>query len=379
MKSYRWGRIALILCLPWGLAACQKAERSGPPPLRVTLVQPKAQDMIHYQSFLGTVTPLQTVSIVPQTSGQLASLSFTQGGVVQQGQTLFTINPAQAAATLAQARANLAAAQATARYNRTLVAQDKPLVEKDFITRQSYEQAVSQAQASQAQVAADAAAVQQAQITLGYTRITAPISGRISMALVKPGNLVVANQTQLATINQISPIGINFQIPQSLLGAARTAQAKAWKLLIQDEKKGTTLDTATLHIIDNSVSSTTATVSVQAEAQNASSGLWPGEFVEVQLPVQQVAQALTLPVAAVQQGSNGNFVYQAPKGVVEATPVQVLWEDGQTAVISGLSANAQVINPVPARVYAGVHVLLPGQKAPAGSDVGGGNHHRGGA
>ncbi|MEY2342286.1 efflux RND transporter periplasmic adaptor subunit [Acidithiobacillus sp. IBUN Pt1247-S3] len=377
MKAHRWGAIALFLALPLFLSACQKAERSGPAPVQVTLVQPKAQDMIHYESFLGTVTPLQTVNIVPQTSGQLASLSFTQGGMVQQGQTLFTINPAQAAATLAQARANLASARATAHYNQTLVEQDQPLVEKDFITKQSYAQAVSQAQASQAQVAADAAAVQQAQITLGYTRITAPISGRIGMALVKPGNLVVANQTQLATINQISPIGINFQIPQSLLGAARMAKEQAWKLMVDDEKQGKSLDTAILHIIDNSVSATTATVSVQAQADNAGAGLWPGEFVEVRLPVQQVKQALTLPVAAVQQGSNGNFVYQAPKGVVQATPVQVLWEDGQTAVISGLPVDAQVIDPVPARVYAGVHVFLPGQKAPARTEHG--HRHAGGA
>ncbi|XTI72587.1 efflux RND transporter periplasmic adaptor subunit [Acidithiobacillus sp. AC3] len=373
MKAQRWGAATLILFLPLVLTGCQKTERGGPPPVRVTLVQPKLQDMVHYQSFLGTVTPLQTVTIIPQTSGQLASLSFIQGGMVQKGQTLFTINPAQAAATLAQARANLAAAQATARYNQTLVEQDRPLVEKDFITKQSFAQAVSQAQASQAQVAADAAAVQQAAITLGYTRITAPISGRIGMALVKPGNLVVANQTQLASINQISPIGINFQIPQSLLGAARNAKDQAWKLLIQDEKQGKTLATATLQVIDNSVASTSATVSVQAQADNASAALWPGEYVEVQLPVQRVAQAMTLPVAAVQQGTNGNFVYQAPKGVVEATPVQVLWEDGQTAVISGLPANAQIIDPVPARVYAGVHVLLPGQKAAA--VTGHGHHH----
>lgn len=369
MKAHRWGAITLILFLPVILTACQKTERGGPPPVQVTLVQPKLQDMVHYQSFLGTVTPLQTVTIIPQTSGQLASLSFTQGGMVQQGQTLFTINPAQAAATLAQARANLAAAQATARYNQTLVEQDRPLVEKDFITKQSFAQAVSQAQASQAQVAADAAAVQQAVITLGYTRITAPISGRIGMALVKPGNLVVANQTQLASINQISPIGINFQIPQSLLGAARRGKDQAWKLLVQDEKQGKTLAAATLQVIDNSVAATSATVSVQAQADNANATLWPGEYVEVRLPVQRVAQAMTLPVAAVQQGSSGNFVYQAPKGIVEATPVQVLWEDGQTAVISGLPANAQIIDPVPARVYTGVHVLLPGEH------TGHGHHH----
>lgn len=373
MKAHRWVATALILFLPVILTGCQKAERGAPPPVQVTLVQPKLQDMVHYQSFLGTVTPLQTVTIIPQTSGQLASLSFTQGGMVQQGQTLFTINPAQAAATLAQARANLAAAQATARYNQTLVEQDRPLVEKDFITKQSFAQAVSQAQASQAQVAADAAAVQQAVITLGYTRITAPISGRIGMALVKPGNLVVANQTQLASINQISPIGINFQIPQSLLRAARQAKDQAWKLLIQDEKQGKTLAAATLQVIDNSVAATSATVSVQAQADNANAVLWPGEYVEVRLPVQRVAQAMTLPVAAVQQGSSGNFVYQAPKGIVEATPVQVLWEDDQTAVISGLPANAQIIDPVPARVYAGVHVLLPDQKV--AGHTGHGHHH----
>ncbi|MCE5360110.1 efflux RND transporter periplasmic adaptor subunit [Candidatus Igneacidithiobacillus taiwanensis] len=356
-------RSALIVCT-LALGACSQGHsghggKHDFAPTQVRLIRPQQEAMTHYQSFLGTVTPLQTVTLVPQTSGVLQKMYFQQGGLVQKGQLLFQIDPTQARLSLAQAQANLASARASARYSATVVAQDKPLVEKDFITRQSYDQAVSQAQAGAAAVQADEAAVQQAALTLSYTRITAPISGRISMALVKPGNLLVANATQLATINQLNPIGIDFQIPQNLLPAARRAKDQAWPVLIENEQGAEILDHGTIQIIDNGVSATTATVSVQAQAANAQNRLWPGQFVQVQLPVAQLQSALTLPVAAVQQGSSGNFVYLAPKGVVQSQPVQVLWEDANKAVVSGLAPNAQVIYPVPARIYPGVKVLLP--------------------
>ncbi len=375
MSFGKYLRLGSLGALTLALGACSQGQSGhggrgkfghGFAPTQVQLVTPAIRPMVHYQTFLGTVTPLQTVTLVPQTSGVLQHFSFQQGGLVEKGQLLFQIDPAQALVSLAQAKANLASAQASAQYNATVVAQDKPLVEKDFITRQSYEQARSQAQAAAAQVQADQAAVQQARLNLGYTRITAPISGRIGMAMVKPGNLLVANVTQLATINQISPIGIDFQVPQQLLQSAREAKEKAWQILIQNEQGAELLDRGTIQIIDNTVSATAATVSVQAQSPNGQNRLWPGEFVQVQMPVAQLQSAMTLPVGAVLQGSSGNFVYVAPKGVVQSQPVKVLWEDAQSAVIAGISQDAQVIYPVPARIYPGVKVLLPGKHFSAG-------------
>ncbi|MGC8466990.1 MAG: efflux RND transporter periplasmic adaptor subunit [Acidithiobacillus sp.] len=371
------GALALFLAL--ALSACQKAPHRAPPPLSVQLVQVKTQDAVEYRAFLATVTPLQTVTLVPQTSGILQTQSFVQGGKVERGQVLFRIDPAQAQASVAQAAAKLAADEATARYQARLVEQDAPLVAKDFITRQSYEQAVSQAQAARAAVQADRAALRQAQLNLGYTVIRAPISGTIGMALVKPGNVVTANQTQLAVINQVHPIAIDFQIPQGLLAAARTAQRDALPLPVVDEKTGASLATAHLRVVDNGVQAATATVRLQAEADNDNDALWPGQYVEIRLPVRRVPDAQTLPAGAVQQGQSGSFVYLAPGGTVRVQKVELLWEDGPLAVIRGLPARSAVVYPVPARIYPGAKVLLPGASASdrAGSHRGGGLGHEG--
>ncbi len=352
----RYPLIFLLTALTLGLTGCQSKVRHEMPPLQVQLTSPTRENMTHYVGYLGTVTPIQTVTVIPQTSGLLQNISFTQGAMVSKGQTLFTIDPAQTRAELAQAQAKLAADQATARYNRNLVNQDRPLAEKDFITRQSFDQAVSQAQAAAAQVAEDQAAVQQAQINLSYTRITAPINGRIGLALVKAGNLVVANQTQLTTINEINPITINFSVPQAQLGAARQAQSQNTDLPIQDEKGGTLLAQGKLTFIDNTVSASTATVSLQVTVPNTDHKLWPGQYVLVQMPVQHIANALVLPVGAVQQGSSGPFVYTVEQGKATDKAIQVLWETGAKAVISGITTHTRVIFPLPARLYPGAAV-----------------------
>ncbi|MFA7496308.1 MAG: efflux RND transporter periplasmic adaptor subunit [Acidithiobacillus sp.] len=350
------------------LSGCQKTSKHTMPPLKVSLISASTRSMTHYEGFLGTVTPLQTVTVIPQTSGLLQSVQFTPGAIVRKGQTLFTIDPAQMQSSAAQSRAKLIADQATARYNRNLAEQDRPLAEKDFITRQSYDQVISQAQAAEAQVAADQAALQQAQINLSYTRIVAPISGRIGLALVKAGNLVVANQTQLTTINQIAPITVNFSIPQNLLNAARKAQQQNTTIPIQNEQGGTRLAQAKLTFIDNTVSTGTATVNLQATVPNTHSSLWPGQYVQVQMPVQQINNATILPVGAVQQGSSGPFVYTVKQNKAANLPVQVLWESGSDAVIAGLQPKTSVIFPLPARLYPGAPVSL------AGTENGGTQH-----
>ena len=352
------------------LSGCQTKAKQGMPPLRVSLVSPSVRPMTHYEGFLGTVTPLQTATVVPQTSGLLQSVQFTQGSVVKKGQVLFTIDPAQMRASLAQAQAKLAADRATARYNRNLVEQDRPLAEKDFITRQSFDQAESQAQAATAQVQADQAALEQARLNLSYTHIVAPISGRIGLAQVKTGNLVIANQTSLATINQIAPITINFSVPQDLLTAARQVQQQAVPVPIDDEKAGRTLAQGKLTFIDNSVNARTATVDLQVTVPNTNLSLWPGQYVQVQMPVQRVAQATVLPVSAIQQGSTGPFVYVVNAGKAVDQPVRVLWESGADAVVQGVDQNIRVIFPLPARLYPGAKVELAGARAATGSHAG---------
>ena len=348
------------------LAGCQSKVKQAPQTLAVQTVMIQARPMTHYEGFLGTVTPLQTAQIIPQTSGMLSGVHFLPGSVVQKGQLLFTINPDQARAALAQAQAKVAADMATASYNQKLVEQDRPLVAKDFITRQSYDQAVSQAEAAAAQVQADRAAVQQAALNLSYTRIIAPIGGRIGQAQVKAGNLVVSNQTILTTINQIQPIAINFSVPQNLLDAARAAQTSSAPLPVLDESSQHQIDRAHLIFVDNTVGAGTGTVALQASAANAQLALWPGQYVLVQMPVQHLAAAPILPVGAIQQGPKGAYVYVVAAGKAETRPVDVLWEEESTAVVQGLSTATPIIYPVPTRLYPGAQVKVVATPAAAG-------------
>lgn len=348
---------------------------------------------------IGNVEALETVSVQSQMTGQLKRVYFTQGDYVKQGQLLFDIDArlqgasvnqmnslvARSKANIQQARAALARsstqiAVAEANLKRDLAQRDfvaaetarsKSLLDKKYVSPEEYDQAktnlttanatIEAARAAlvnaRAQVEADKAALQTAissanadqasleaaRIELGFTKIYAPISGKTGPLLINAGNSVQANASVLVNIKKISPIFVDFSVPEKHLKAFQ--QAMPNKLSVTAKLQGESqTHTGQLVFIDNAVNKSTGTVLLKSRFLNEGGQLWPGQFVNVtvQLGIQQ--KALSIPAPALQKGPEGDFVYTVVDGKAQVQPVVVeRIADGRAVIAKGLSVGQAVV------------------------------------
>lgn len=350
-------------------------------PLAVQTVRAVQETVPVTVTAAGSMSSPHSVAVTAQISGRLEKVWVASGQTVHKGQVLFTLDAAPYRAALAEAQAKLRGAEAQARYATGQVEALRPLVAKDYVTRQSYAQAVATAQADRAQVQQDLAAVETARLNLGYTTLRAPIAGRLGVIALQPGNVVQANLTPLVTLRQMSPLLVDFSLPQALLPQVRrlaaSAQGRDLQVLREDAEK--VLATGRLIAVDNGVDPNTGTVRLQGQVDNASGALWPAQFVTVRLTLSILRDALVLPAAAVQPGQSGSFVYLVRDGKAHVQKVGVRMVGGGKAVIdAGISPRDEVIYPVPARMRpgAGVRVVRPGARVPAGgAEQGGATEH----
>ncbi len=343
VPSARCASAALILA---AVAACAKkpVRRAATTPVRVATAKLIAAPIS--VSGNGVVEPLQTVQVEAQVGGALLAVAFHEGDEVQIGQVLFRIDPRPFEAALRQAHANLmrdaaqfVAAQRDAERYRALVA-------KDYVTKSQADQYMATAEASQATVVADSAAVETAKLNLAYTTIHSPISGRTGSLLVRAGNLVQANGSPLVVINQIHPILVRFAVTQSdFIALEQHAHAGPIAVSVVTADSVPFGEQGALTFVDNAVDSLTGTVTAKARFENAFRKLWPGEYVRAtaRLGVQQGAVAV--PTTAVVPGQNGMYVY-----VIDSTKsarvrtVTIAQEVGNLTVIrSGLAAGETVV------------------------------------
>ncbi|MGB7837214.1 MAG: efflux RND transporter periplasmic adaptor subunit, partial [Terrimicrobiaceae bacterium] len=247
----------------------------------------------------------------------------------------------QAVAKKAQDEAQLANA-------RVALGRNAMLLKNSVVDQQTYDTQKYTVDQLQALVAADQAAVENARTQLDYTRITAPISGRVGIRLVDAGNIVRSSDTSgLLTINQVQPISVVFTLPQQDLRSVRDAlqQDKTLRVLALDRDNLSTLAEGTLEVLDNQIDSTTATVKLKAVFANTSYDLWPGQFVNVRLLLGMKDGAVTVPAKAIQRGPNGAYVYvlDAEKKA-DMRPVKVGATEGEwTLVEFGLQPGDQVV------------------------------------
>jgi len=309
---------------------------------------------------IGTVQTLKTVSVKPQVGGQLARIFFTEGQDVNVGDRLVEIDPRPFQASLSQAEASLAKDQALLESAQKDEVRYRELLDRDLIARQQYDQAHANAAALAATAKADRAVVENARLQLGYTLIRAPIRGRTGAALVREGNVVTANQTELVVINQLTPITVVFAVPEIELAEIR----KHWEqgqLKVDAAIRGQA-ETATgeLTFIDNRVDPTTGTVQLKATFPNTDTRLWPGQFVNVALTLAVQPDALVVPREAVQLGQQGRYVYVVkPDRTVEPRSVTVSREAGQEIVLAqGVVPGEQVVTEGQARLTAGTRVQI---------------------
>jgi membrane fusion protein, multidrug efflux system len=356
-------RVLTIVCLVLSLAACSRKEPAEPraqPPraVPVTIATAATRSVPVQVTAIGTVQALKTVSVKPQVGGQLARIFFTEGQDVNIGDRLVEIDPRPFQAVLGQAEAALAKDQALLESAQKDEERSRELLARDLIARQQFDQAHANAAALAATVKADRAVVDNARLQVGYTLIRAPIRGRTGAALVREGNVVTANQTELVVINQLTPITAVFSVPEIQLADIRKYREQG-TLKVEATVRGAAEPVAgELSFIDNRVDPTTGTVQLKATFANADTRLWPGQFVNVVLTLAVQPDAIVVPREAVQAGQQGRYVFVVkPDRTVEPRPVTVAREVGQEIVVaSGVVAGEQVVTEGQARLAAGTRV-----------------------
>ena len=346
-------------------AAATSAQQAAalmnrPIPVQVTPVEQKPMPV--YLSALGTVTPYMSVTVKARVGGELLPVKFTEGQEVKQGQTIMEIDPSPYKAALDQAKGNLLHDQALLRnaqseYKRYTALYQAGVVSKE--TLDADEAAMGQYQGA---IAADQAAVDNAQLQLNWCSIQSPLNGKIGLRLVDPGNIISANTTNLVIINQLRPIAVYFTLPENQLPQVLHKLATDRQIPVDayDRNDVQKLATGQLLTADNQIDTTTGTDRLKAVFTNQDESLFPNQFVNIHLVLENRANALVVPSAAIQSGVQGTFVWVIDtdsngKPVARIQPVKVGLTEGQATILdSGPAPGASV-------VVDGADRLRPGQ------------------
>ncbi|GKT24436.1 efflux RND transporter periplasmic adaptor subunit [Acidovorax sp. SUPP3334] len=344
--------VLLLAWLAWYFLLRQPALQesgpspwTGPIPVRLAGVQRQAMD--EQIKAIGTVTALQSVTVRSRVDGQLARVLFDEGQEVRRGQVLAEIDPAPFRVKLAQAEGLQEQMQAQLRSAERDVARYRTLLQQDSIARQqleTQEALVAQLRGSLATVRAQ---VEEARLQLSYTRIEAPVAGRLGMRRIDAGNLVATADAQgLVSITQTRPITVVFAIPEIQLPAVRAHARGNRPLVVQawDRAESAMLATGRLTTLDNQIDTATGTLRLKAQFDNADDALFPNQFVNVRLKVRTLDNALVVPADAVQHGSQGPYVYTVRDGKAVLRRVALGASDGERmAVTQGLAEGEAVV------------------------------------
>jgi len=345
-------------------------SRRGGGPISVTTVTVAAQAMPVVIDVVGTVESEHSVAVRPQVGGLLEAVLFKEGDRVKQGQPLFRIDSRPMRAALDQTRAALARDQAQLTQAQAQEARLRPLMEKDYITKNEYDVAATQVKSLEATVSSNRAVIEQAQLQLSYAQINAPISGRTGDLSVKAGNLVTAGSTgtPLVTINSTKPILVTVNVPQRFLDDVRAAaNSSQLKVQVSANRGGPPVAEGGLVFIDNAVNTQTGTIQLKARMPNENEQLWPGQFIAAQIILKVEQNALALPETAVQPGQERPFVYVVRDGKAVMQEVQISRQVGNLVVLSkGVSPGDQVVVNVPYLLTDGSQVQVKAGDAAAG-------------
>jgi multidrug efflux system membrane fusion protein len=336
--------LPLVVLLGGFLGGCKQqqppaAGPSGPPPVPVTVVTATQESVPFELRVVGSAMASETVQVKSQVAGQIVAVHFKEGQNVAKGALLFEIDArpyqealkqAEAAlardrAQLRQAEANLARDMAQARNAEADAVRYANLTKEGIISKQQNEQVRTSAEvfkesvrgaqaaieSARAAVQSDEAAIDKVKLDLAYCRIQAPIAGRTGNLLITPGNLVAANgPSPLVVINQISPVFVTFSVPEQHVGVIRRLQAqRPLDVAAQVQDAAAPPVPGRLTVIDNAVDATTGTIPLKAVFDNKDGSLWPGQFVNVSLRLETIANATVVPSEAVQSGQTGSFAY----------------------------------------------------------------------
>ncbi|HEY1751541.1 MAG TPA: efflux RND transporter periplasmic adaptor subunit [Caulobacteraceae bacterium] len=343
-RRFRWGFLALgallVALILWLVFFSHPKTNAKPPQVvQVTVARVTLQDVPTTVTALGAAQAWQGVLINPQVNGRLTYVA-REGEDVKKGQLLVQIDCAPYQASLQQAEGSLRRDQAVLEGARRDLARFQTLVSQNSIARQTAEDEAATVKQDEGTVANDQGAVAAAQVSVRWCRIPSPVSGRVGVRLVDPGNIVTTGLTTgIISVNQIEPMAVTFTIDQgdfqrlvSVSNGFRTPLA----VEALSQETGADLGAGEVSIADNHVDQSTGTVQLKARFPNQARQLWPGQFVNVKLTLQTLRQALTVPSQAVNQGPKGAYVYKVgPGDKAVAQPVDVVATEGDLSVVKG--------------------------------------------
>jgi multidrug efflux system membrane fusion protein len=318
---------------------------------------------------LGTVTPIATVTVQTQINGQLQEVAFTEGQMVKKGDFLAQIDPRPSQLLQAQFEGQLARDQGLLDQARLDLARFKKLAEQNAIARQQYEDQIYIVQQDEGTVKLDQALIDQQKLNVAYCHIVAPVTGRIGLRLVDPGNYVqTTNSTGLAVIAQMQPITVIFPVPEDDLRqiVPQLNASTQLEVFAYDRSNVHLLATGHVAALDSQIDTTTGTVRLRAQFDNADNALFPNQFVNAQLVVKTLHNVVTVPTAAVQRGAPGTYVYVInANDTVAVRAVSLGQTDGPMAAVdSGLSLGERVVVDGTDRLRDGARVTVPGAQPP---------------
>jgi RND family efflux transporter MFP subunit len=303
------------------LAACgggkEEAGRSGGRRGGMQTVAAMAVPMENYAPTLvalGTVTPRQSVAVRPRADGEIVSIGFNEGDFVREGQVLFQLDSRQAQASVQQAEAEVKGAVAAERRARLDFERAEALVAKGFVSAAIRDQQRAAAYSALSQIETTKALLRQAQVSLSFLTVRAPISGRTGELSLRRGSNVRQGDSALVTINQLSPIHVRFLVPASDIPAAREVLRQGGKVIAKAQQGDKIVGVGKLVFLDNNVDPGNGGVAARAEFTNADDSLWPGAIVNVEFPLGTPTPHLAVPEGAVQTGRDAPFVWAINAG-----------------------------------------------------------------
>lgn len=317
--------------------------RAGAPAVAVTTVTARRQDFTIVLQAIGTVQPISSVDVKPQTTSVVTKVHVKEGQFVKAGDLLFTLDSRTDEANVDKTRAQLAKDEAALADARRQLARSRELLAQNFVSQGAVDTNLTAVESQTAAVEGDRAALNAARVALSYSKVAAPGSGRVGAVTIYPGTAVTANQTTLVTITQLDPVDVTFSLPQRYLGALLAAlQAGNAPVDAKLPEAGGAVR-GRLSFVDSVVDAGTGTVKAKARFENKATRLWPGAFVSLSLEAGSLKDAVVIPQATVIQSVRGPIVYVVKEGKAQLRPVTVVETRGEEAAVQGVSAGEVVV------------------------------------